>query len=258
VKPLQKPRPHASLAPFRIAAYQGVVRPVNVNFPTRCFCPLVQDIIMMMHWFYYVARYLTVLFLFIFTRFRIIGRDNIPAHGPLLVTVNHIHLADPPVVGVSINRKAVFMAKEQLFRHWPLRFIVKNYGAFPVRRGHGRESLRQAEEWLARDFALIIFPEGKRSRTFQLQSAFTGPALIATRLNAPILPVGISGTEKLSRPVWWLRRPSITVSIGQPFSLPPANGRPSKKELNQFTDLIMSRIAALLPPEYRGEYGAKS
>ena len=223
----------------------------------RCFSSLAQDIIMVMHWFYYVARYLTGLFLFTFTRFQIIGRDNIPAHGRLLVVVNHIHLADPPVVGVSINRKAIFMAKEQLFRHWPLRFIVKNYGAFPVRRGRWRQTLRQAEEWLARDVALIIFPEGKRSRTFRLQPALTGPALIATRFNTPVLPIGISGTEKISGPVWWLRRPGITVNIGQPFYLPAAESRPGKQELTQFTDFIMTRIAELLPPHYRGEYGAK-
>ena len=213
-----------------------------------------------MHWFYYLGRFLTRVILFIIARWRVRGRENIPQHGPLLIVANHLNLADPPIVGVSIKRKAVFMAKEELFRNWLIRFFVKGYGAFPVRRGRlSRDALRQAEQWLARDVALVMFPEGKRSSGHQLQPAFPGSALIASRLGAPILPVGIAGTEKVKGLTWWLRRPEITVNIGKPFYLPPATkGKLTKKELSGLTNSIMRHIAELLPPEYRGEYGDKN
>ena len=98
-----------------------------------------------------------------------------------------------------------------------------------------------------------MFPEGKRSQTAQLQTAFPGPALIASRLGVPVLPVSITGTEKLKKLDWWPRT-RITVSIGRPFQLPPADGKRTKAELYQLTGSIMSRIAGLLPPEYQGVY----
>jgi 1-acyl-sn-glycerol-3-phosphate acyltransferase len=116
--------------------------------------------------------------------------------------------------------------------------------------------MRQSKRLLSQGYVLVMFPEGKRSTTACLETAYSGSALIARRTGVPILPVGISGTEKLKGRAWLLSRPEVTMNIGQPFSLPEVNGRLNKEDLVECTEIIMRRIAELLPPEYRGEYGA--
>jgi 1-acyl-sn-glycerol-3-phosphate acyltransferase len=208
-----------------------------------------------MPWFYYVGGIIARVLLTLFTRWRVNGKDNVPREGPLLVAANHIATADPPVLSVSLNRKVVFMAKEELFRSRLKGYFVRNFGAFPVHRGRlDARALRQADEMLARGLALAIFPEGTRSSDGQLQPALPGSALIATRNCAQILPAGLTGTEKIKGLAWLLRRPEITVTFGQPFSLPLANGKLTKTELAGHADLIMRRIAAVLPESQRGAY----
>ena len=91
----------------------------------------------------------------------------------------------------------------------------------------------------------------------QLEAAFSGAALVATRNGVPVLPIGISGSEKISGITWLLRRPEITVNIGSPFYLTRTDGKVSRAELGTFTHSIMERIAELLPPEYRGKYNGQ-
>ena len=211
-----------------------------------------------MHWVYYSGRFLTRMLLLLLTSWRVIGKENIPDQGPLLIVANHLNLADPPIIGASISRKAIFMAKEELFRPRFSSYFIRNFGAFPVRRGGlDRKALKQAEQLLAQGVALIMFPEGKRSKSARLQPAFPGSALIASRISAPILPVGITGTENIRGAGWWLRRPQITVNIGHPFHLPSVSSKLTRIERTQLTSFIMERIAELLPPEYRGEYAGE-
>lgn len=210
---------------------------------------------MKMHWVYYFGRGLTRTLLFLFSSWQVKGKENVPDKGPLLIVCNHLHLGDPPIVGASVRLKSVFMAKEELFRNRWSRFWVQNYGAFPVHRGKlDREALRQAENWIKQGVSLIMFPEGKRSSTARMQSAFPGSALIASRLGIPILPVSITGTEKFRKPSGWLRRPRVTVTIGQTFNPPLPDGKPTRAELDRLTGTIMGKIAELLPPEYHGVY----
>ena len=173
----------------------------------------------------------------------------------LLAVANHLHLADPPVVAVSLPRKSMFMAKEELFRSGFSRYFISSFGAFPVYRGRlDRQTLRQAERVLINGLVMIMFPEGTRSKNAQLQPALPGAVLIAMRSSAPILPIGISGTERIKGVAWLLRRPEITVNIGHPFYLPSTGSKLNKVELARLTDCMMERIAELLPWEYRGNY----
>jgi len=208
--------------------------------------------------FYYVGRLMVRILLPLLTRWQVKGRENIPSQGPLLVVANHLNLADPPIVGVSLSRKAIFMAKEELFRSRFSRCFISSFGVFPVHRGQmDRQALRRADKVLTDGLALVMFPEGTRSQNAQLQPAFPGSALIALRIGAPILPVGISGTERIKGLAWMLRRPRITVNIGQPFYLPAVNGKVTRLELAELANLIMGHIAELLPPAYRGNYTIK-
>lgn len=195
-------------------------------------------------------------FLVLFTRWRITGKEHCPQEGPLIVVANHLHLFDPPLLGASVPRRIVFMAKEEVFRH-PLEGpLVRGYGAFPVRRAIlDREALRRAEQVLAEGLALGMFPEGTRSKVAQLQPGLSGAALLAIRSGAPILPVGISGTDRLKSISGLLSRPTVTVNIGPPFHVSQRDGRVTKAQLTAATDLMMRRIAELLPEGYRGVYG---
>ena len=210
-----------------------------------------------MPWFYHVARAI-VRMLLLLTRWRVRGKENIPSQGPLLIVANHLSMVDPPILNVSLNRRVIFMAKKELFQSKVIGYLVRSFGAFPVHRGQlDREALRQAYKVLDDGLALVMFPEGMRSHSQRLRSAFSGSALIASRSGAPILPVGITGTEKTKSKTWVFRRPRITINIGRPFDLPPVSGRLSRAELVERTNSIMGHIAELLPSEYRGEYTGK-
>jgi 1-acyl-sn-glycerol-3-phosphate acyltransferase len=207
-------------------------------------------------WFYDTGRVIARALFALLTRLEVRGRENIPADGAVLVVANHLNLTDPPLIGISLGRKMMFMAKEELFRSPLTACFVGGFGAFPVHRGKlDRKALRQSEQVLADGLALIMFPEATRSKTARLQPAYPGSALLAMRAGVPVLPVGISGTEKVRGIGWIFRRPRITINIGRPFKLPAKKF--SRAELAANTDLIMERIAELLPRKYRGVYGKR-
>ncbi len=209
-----------------------------------------------MPWFYYVGKVIVWVLVRVLTRWQVKGKENVPRQGPLLVVSNHLHAYDPALVGISLGRVVIFMAKEELFRFRPRAYILSGLGSFPVHRGKlDRKAIRRSEQVLADGLALAMFPEGSRSPNAQLQPALSGSALIASRGGAPILPVGITGSEDIKGFFWMLRRPRVTVNIGQPFSLPLAGSKFTRNELAEHTNFIMERIAELLPPQYRGVYG---
>lgn len=180
--------------------------------------------------------------------------------GPVIVVSNHLSWLDIPLIGLAIPCRIAFMAKKEYF-HSPFHaYLVRLFGAFTVDRGTvDRTALKEAFSALHNGTALGIFPEGTRSKTLQLQRARLGTAYIAITNDATIIPIGISGTEKIrsryENKVNLFRRPKVTINIGQPFKLPPpVNGRPTRAELASGTETIMQRIAGLLPEDYRGEY----
>jgi len=191
------------------------------------------------------------------TWWRVEGKEKVPRQGPLLVVANHLNIIDPPLLSASVPRRIMFLAKKELFNpRTPGSLFVRAFGAFPVRRGElDRRALKWSLQVLRDGGALGMFPEGTRSPNAQLTPAFPGSALIALRSGAPILPVAISGSEKVNSLVNILRRPRVKVTIGEPFSLPRVEGRVSKAELARAAEFIMRQIAQLLPPSYRGVYG---
>ena len=208
----------------------------------------------MQSWLYYLGHWGVSLFLFLFTRFKIKGKQNMPKTGGVLICANHLGTIDPPVVGVSLGRITIFMAKEELFRSRFSGYFISRFGAFPVHRGQlDRQALRQAERVLSENKALVMFPEGTRS-SGQLQSGFMGAALIAERAGVPVVPIGLIGTERIKGWKWMLRRPRIIVNIGLPFRLSLDSNKARRAGLEENTNVIMEHIAGLLPEEYRGLY----
>ena len=205
--------------------------------------------------FHYIVRATVKMLFLLLTNWRVRGRQNVPKQGPLLIVANHLHLADPLILGGSINRRVMFMAKEELFRPRFVGYLLRKLGAFPVKKRQlNRRAFQWADQLLSQGLALAAFPEGRRSKDAQLQPAFSGMALLASRSGAPVLPVSITGTENIRGMTWWFRRPQVTVNIGRPFHLPPPSDKLTKVELTELTDSIMEHIAELLPKKYRGNY----
>jgi 1-acyl-sn-glycerol-3-phosphate acyltransferase len=208
--------------------------------------------------FFYWASWLLVrLILAVYARVEVVGAENVPRRGGLIIVSNHLNNADPGLVGAFMRRRVMFMAKDEMF-HWPIMGLYfRLIGAFPVRRFEADlKALRRAVQVVRRGHALVMFPEGTRSKTGSMGQGYPGTALVALRTGAPILPVAVTGTEGVRIPGVFLRpfrRTKVRLVVGQPFFL-PAVGRPRTEDFDRCTDIIMSRVAALLPPQYRGHY----
>jgi 1-acyl-sn-glycerol-3-phosphate acyltransferase len=179
--------------------------------------------------------------------------------GPVIIVSNHLSWFDIPLIGVAIPRQIAFMAKKEYFRSRFHRHLVDLYGGFTVERGAvDGTALKTAFNVLDEGRCLGLFPEGTRSKSLQLQQGHVGTAFIALHKNAYILPIGVSGTEKIRDKFQGissiLYRPKVIVNIGEPFRLPDVHGHPSRRDRDRSTDIIMHSIADLLPESYRGVY----
>ena len=193
-----------------------------------------------------------------FLSWEVRGRENVPLAGPLIIAANHLNFFDPVLLAVICPRWICFMAKEELFSSLFLRPVLWWAHVFPVRRRgttkDKRETLKRAKDMLNKGWVLGMFPEGRRSREGGLILAQSGSAVIASKMEVPILPIGIIGSDKIKGVNWPWKRSGVTINIGQAFKLPAVNGRLSKSQIGSLTTQLMSRIAILLPIEYQGAY----
>ncbi len=193
-------------------------------------------------------------------RVTIEGGDRIPRRGGFLITANHMSQWDIIFVYLLLPGPSFFMTKREYFEMPFMGGFVRLMGAFPVSRSrYDRQSLQYSIDLLKRGQRMIIFPEGTRSKDFKMQPAHSGAALIAVRANALIVPVAFTGTEKFKRnpdfgPDGKPLKPHITIRVGEPYRLPRTDANGRKLTMDELTDLMMSKVAALLPSEYQGEY----
>jgi 1-acyl-sn-glycerol-3-phosphate acyltransferase len=197
-------------------------------------------------------------FLRLFTRLETKGLENIPQGGPMLVAFNHLAHLDAALVLPFLPQPVEGIALEDLY-HVPITGqLLRLYGTIPVHRDQfDRDVVRRALQVLAEGKILALAPEARMSLTGALEPARQGAAYLALHSGAPILPVALTGTETVPSDLKRLRRPRLTVTFGEPFVPPPraSKSEARRQQVAELTDEIMHRIAAMLPPAYRGVYG---
>lgn len=206
----------------------------------------------MQNFFRPIVRFL----LWLIARIEIVGQENMPASGPYILVTNHVSAWDTPVLLLVCRHKIWALAGERHQRNLFFALVLGLGGSIWVQRGEvDREALRKAMAVLQRGEVLGMAPEGTRARgVYALQPGKTGAAYLATRADVSIVPVGVTGTELIKEEIKRLRRARVRVVVGEPFRL-PESGRVRGARLDEYTEIIMRRIAALLPKEYRGVYG---
>lgn len=212
------------------------------------------------HWRYPLLRSTMRLLTFIVIgprRLRIRGLENVPRRGPLIVVGNHVATLDPPLVGSRIPRLDVFyMTKSETFRTRWARFFLRGYNAFPVMRHTAdRGAIETALRVLSEGHVLVMYPEGARSPDARLTRAFSGVGFLARRSGAQVVPVAIWGSEDvLPKGRYMPSRARVDVVYGEPFTVPERRPDGTRITNQQAADMVMARLAALLPEDYRGVY----
>lgn len=195
---------------------------------------------------------------------RIEGKANVPRTGPVIFASNHLSFIDSIAIPVAAPRPVHFLAKAAYFegrgaKGWVSRSFFTSIGAIPVHRGAGQaalDALDQQKQLLDEGSAVALYPEGTRSLDGRLYKGRTGVAFLALETGAPVVPVGLVGTDKVM-PVG-AKMPSlserITVKFGEPLDLAHHGPASSGRARRAATDEIMAAIHALSDQELANAY----
>jgi len=181
------------------------------------------------------------------------GAENVPASGPCIVAANHRSFMDSIFLAALAERPLSFLAKAEYWDNRRTAWLLKATGQIPVRRGSpagAREAMDAATDVLRRGGAIGLYPEGTRSRDGELHAGNLGAARLAIATGAPIIPVGLIGTEAVQAPNQKLPRLGrrVEVRFGAPLlQLPAESPRAQAVEL---THALMSAIASLCGQTY--------
>lgn len=189
---------------------------------------------------------------------RVYNPERVPVEGPAILAANHASFLDPFLVGAGVKRDINYLARENLFRFPVLGWILHRWQAVPVdREGGGAKGLKAILDRLLAGGAIILFPEGTRTRDGELQPARSGIGLTVIKSTAPVVPVRVFGTfEAYSRHRRFPRPRRVSVKYGQPMLFEELRAEVkvcSKQRLKeiyqQVADEIMAAIAKLEPRE---------
>lgn len=176
-------------------------------------------------------------------RWEIIGAENVPEQGPVVLCCNHTSNWDPPFLGSALSRKVNYMAKAELFNIPVFGWIIRQVGAFPVKRGGvSKESIKLAIQLLRDGQILGVFPEGSRSNAGGMGKK--GAASLALKSGATVVPAAIVGGYKLFR--------KTSVIYGKPLDLSEYAGG-SSEQLEAATDKILSVIRQMIEEKKKQE-----
>ena len=191
-------------------------------------------------------KILKVIFRFTFNLLfspKVIGAENVPKEGAMIMAANHMSNWDPPILGTYLPRTVGYMAKEELFKPAIAGAIIKSLNAFPVKRGASdRGAIKMALNILKKGLCLGIFPEGTRSRDGKLHKAQAGVSLIAAMSKAPVVPTALIGTNKI-----WSKEEKfsqLTIVFGEPIYYEGKSN--DKAALEEFSQEIMKKIENLI------------
>lgn len=190
---------------------------------------------------YWVSRLIALLILRTVFRMKVGGCENIP-QGKVIIASNHVHAADPFVVGMAapLRVKLSYMAKKELFKNPLVAVVLRQWRVFPVERAAAASAaaaLRFAVEFINSGFSLGIFPEGTRSRNGKLGKASLGAAMIAMRTGVPLIPAGVTGTPTMLKS-------GVRVEFGKP--LYPENYSNDREGMQKMTNDMMNQISVLI------------
>jgi 1-acyl-sn-glycerol-3-phosphate acyltransferase len=198
---------------------------------------------------YSVVRGAIVGFSKVWFRLEVHGRENVPTEGPFIVSPIHRSNLDTPVLGALTTRRLRYMGKESLWTSRPMGWFLTALGGFPVQRGTAdREALKAALACVERGEPLVMFPEGTRQSGPVVAEMFDGPAYVACRTGAPIIPVGFGGTEAaMPKGSKFVRPVKMVMVIGEPLVPPPPkeSGRVSRRAVRELTAELGEAIQRL-------------
>jgi 1-acyl-sn-glycerol-3-phosphate acyltransferase len=216
-----------------------------------------------MNTYYWVGRTAMMSLSHLIWRPTILGKDNVPAEGGVLLASNHLSFIDSFAIPIAAPRKVSFLAKKEYFtgtgiRGRFIRGFMEAGDAIPVDRENSRgaqDSLDLALQVLRDGKAFGIYPEGTRSRDGRLYRGRTGVAFLSLTADVPVVPVGLIGTDKV-QPVGerGLRLAEVTIAFGAPILPAAYAGLPAGRARRQLTDDVMDSIAALTGQERAGGY----
>ena len=188
--------------------------------------------------FYRVARGACKIVCLALWRFRSIGAENVPAHGPVIVACNHVSYLDPVALGVGMPRMLTYLAKKQLFSIPVLGWAIRGCGAYPLDRVAGGVAAVRAALRVLKDGRCVgIFPEGTRNVSGSAAEK-SGAAFLAMLSGAPVVPAAVVGTKDAKRFA------QIRVAYGEPLTI-VRNRKAPDDDLEKWTAEIMRRIRAL-------------
>ena len=213
---------------------------------------------------YFLGRFVLTPLARLVYRPHVEGRSRVPHDGPVIFASNHLSFIDSIAIPVTAPRPVHFLAKASYFdgdgfKGWASREFFTAIGAIPVKRGAGQaalDALDQQRQLLEQGKAVALYPEGTRSLDGRLYKGRTGVAFLALQTGAPVVPVGLIGTDDVM-PVG-AKRPSlkhrITVKFGEPLDLSHHGPATSGKARRLATDDIMAAIHALSGQELANAY----
>ncbi len=187
-----------------------------------------------------------------FFRGEVVGLENIPARGGFLFAANHASHLDPPAIGCQVPRQIAFFARKTLWKGGWSSWWMNQAGCIPVDRDGGSDvsAIKRVLKTLKEGRALILFPEGTRSRDGEFQTPKSGVGMIACKAGVPVVPVRIFDSH-----LAWGRgrapQPGVPVTIvfGKPVAVDELDDPSAGKERYQVaSERIMARIAALPRP----------